>query len=441
MDPVATGSARKNLRIGELLVNSGVISGKQLDEALSAQMRHGGKLAKTLIGLGYLDMQTFIRVVAREAGVGIIDLLNYDVKDECIELVPRDMAVRHEMLPVEKLGHMLTVAMVYPLNTKALYEVENLTGLKARPVMCTPEALWYTIKRHYPQVVEKPEPTPGDEDNLLWLERQFLTASVVGLIRRTESLGRLSGTLETLRDTLRDPQATPRSLVEILGSDPALTARILATANAEAFGFQGRVDTLDLAVRLIGPRESYRIAETAEMWVEDLSDGFNLAQYREDAMFTARATERIMEAMGHGHVAASGTAGLLCDIGRLALAIVAPNHYRKVDPELKGIELIAAEQKYLGISHPEAGYMLTQRWGLPADITEAILFHHEPKRATRARELAAAVGTAHRLADLSGATIDDGRSTFRECLDLLQSANLEFSACVRVISELSHLRG
>lgn len=435
--------ARKNMRMGELLVESGVITRKQLDDALSSQMRHGGKIAKTLISLGYLDIQTFIRFVAREAGVGIIDLLNYDVKGECIDLVPRNMAVEHELLPVEKLGPVLTVAMVCPLNTKALWEVENHTGLKARPVMCTPEALWYSIKRHYPsdKSGDIVEATPSDEDNLLWLERQFLAASVVGLVRRTESLGRMPRTIEQLREALRDPQATPKSLIDIIGQDPVLSARIVGTANGETFGFKGRVDTLDLAIRLLGPREVFRIAESSEIWFDETRDGgFDVKGFRADAIFTARATERIMEAMGHGHIAASGVAGLLCDIGRLALAMVAPNHYKKVDPELKGLDLIASEQRHLGISHPEAGYMLADRWGLPADITEAILFHHEPKRATRAKELAAAVGTAHRLADLAGATIDDGRAAFRDCLDLLQSTGLEFGACARVITELSYLR-
>lgn len=435
--------ARRGMRMGELLVDSGVISRKQLDDALSAQVRQGGKIAKTLISLGYLDLQTFIRFVAREAGVGIIDLLNYDIKQECIELVPREMAIRHELLPVEKLGPLLTVAMVCPLNTKALYEIENHTGLKARPVMCTPEALWYSIKRHYPSGpnADAADLAPSEDDNLLWLERQFLAASVVGLIRRTESLGRMPRTAESLREALRDAGATPRALVEVLDTDPALAARILATANGETFGFKGRVDTLDLAVRLLGPRETFRIAESAEVWFDETNDGgFDIEAFRADALFTARATKRMMEAMGLGHVAASDMAGLLCDIGRLALAMVAPNHYRKVDRELKGVELIAAEQHYLGISHPEAGYMIAERWGLPADICEAILFHHEPKRATRARELAAAVGAANRLADLAGATIDDGRAAFRDCLELLQAAGLEFSACVRVITELSYLR-
>jgi len=429
--------------MGELLVDSGVISRKQLDEALAAQMRHGGKIAKTLISLGYLDLQTFIRFVAREAGVGIIDLLNYEVKSECVELVPRRMAIEHELLPVERLGPVLTVAMVCPLNTKALYEVENHTGLKVRPVMCTPEALWYSLKRHYPNGPQADfiPAKPTDDDNLLWLERQFLAASVVGLVRRTESLGRMPRTPESLRDALRDPNATPRTLIEIIGQDPALTARIVGTANGESFGFKGRVDTIDLAIRLLGPREVYRIADAADAWFDDTREGgYNIEAFRADAVFTARATERIMEAMGHGHVAAAGVAGLLCDIGRLALALVAPNHYQKVDPELRGIDLIAAEQRYLGISHPEAGFMLTDRWGLPADITEAILFHHEPRRATRAKELAAATGAAHRLADLAGATIDDGRATFRDCLELLQTAGLEFRACVQVIDELSRLR-
>ncbi|MCC6798404.1 MAG: HDOD domain-containing protein [Candidatus Hydrogenedentes bacterium] len=431
------------MRIGERLVDSGVISRTQLDDALAAQMRHGGKIAKTLISLGYLDIQTFIRFVAREAGVGMIDLLNYDVKDECIDLLPRNMAVEHELLPVEKLGPVLTVAMVCPLNTKALWEVENHTGLKARPVMCTPEALWYSIKRHYPgeRHTDIKESAPSDDENLLWLERQFLAASVVGLVRRTESLGRMSRTLDRLRETLRDPQASPKSLIDVIGQDPALSARILGVANGETFGFKGRVDTLDLAIRLLGPREVFRMAESTEIWFGEKHDeGFDIEAFRADAMFTSRATERIMEAMGHGHIAASRAAGLLCDIGRLALIMVAPNHYKKIDPDAKGFDLIAAEQRHLGISHPEAGYMLADRWGLPADITEAILFHHEPKRATRAKELAAAVGTAHRLADLAGATIDDGRAAFRDCLDLLQTAGLEFSACVRLITELSHLR-
>ena len=170
--PESAARPRNTMRIGELLVSAGVVTGKQLEDALAAQMRHGGKLAKTLIALGYLDMQTFIRVVAKEAGVGIIDLLHYDVRNECIDLVPREVAVRHELLPVEKIGHMLTVAMVYPLNTRALYEVEDITGLKARPVMCTPEALWYTIKRHYPQAAEAAPASIGEDDNLLWLERQ-----------------------------------------------------------------------------------------------------------------------------------------------------------------------------------------------------------------------------------------------------------------------------
>ena len=52
---VATPSPRKNLRIGELLVESGIVSRKQLEEALTAQMRQGGKIANTLIGLGDRD--------------------------------------------------------------------------------------------------------------------------------------------------------------------------------------------------------------------------------------------------------------------------------------------------------------------------------------------------------------------------------------------------
>lgn len=432
---------RRHLRLGELLLDAGLITERQLQDALNVQFREGGKIARILISLGYLDLRAFLRFMAKEAGVGSIDLMSYEVRSDCVTLVPRDFAERHELLAVEKLGRALTVAMVCPLNHKALYEVENMTGLKARPVMCTPDALWYTIKRHYPDNGSSQVAARAEDDSIQWLERQFLTASVVGLVRRTESLGRLPKTRDALRDAMQDPLTTPKDIMEIVGRDPALAAKVLSAANVESLGFAGRVDTLDLAVRLLGPRETFLIADRADDCAPRSGEsGLVLERYVRDARFCAKATERIAQAMGLDHLSACAAAGLLSDLGRLVLARVAPNHYRKLDPELTNEDLIAAEQKCLGISHSEAGYMLAERWGLPRDISEAILFHHEPKRAARAHQLVAAVSVAQRLASLYGATVEEGRVVFKDCLELLQNGGLSFRVAAEIVSELSRLR-
>ena len=75
------------------------------------------------------------------------------------------------------------------------------------------------------------------------------------------------------------------------------------------------------------------------------------------------------------------SAGLLHDIGRIALAEVAPRHYGRVDRKLIGTELVDAEAKLIGLTHTEAGHQLAKHWGLPDELSEAIRFHHTPSYA------------------------------------------------------------
>jgi len=143
-------SDTKRLRLGELLVKEGFITQAQLDEGLKIQAEHGGKLAEVLMSLGFLDPDTFTRFQSKQPGVASIDLSNYAVPEGIPELVPRQLAFLHELMPIDKLGKHLTVAMACPLNVNAIVVIERLTGLKVRALLCSPEGIRLAHDRYYP---------------------------------------------------------------------------------------------------------------------------------------------------------------------------------------------------------------------------------------------------------------------------------------------------
>ena len=134
-------------RIGELLVDSGLIQKEQLQEGLALQAAKGGKIVETLISLGYLNAEAFVSFLARQPGVASIDLSKYEIPRELIGLIPREMAVKHEIFPIDRLGRLLTVGMVCPLDSATVKDIEERTGLRVKPLLCAPNDIRAAIER------------------------------------------------------------------------------------------------------------------------------------------------------------------------------------------------------------------------------------------------------------------------------------------------------
>jgi HD-like signal output (HDOD) protein len=98
-------------------------------------------------------------------------------------------------------------------------------------------------------------------------------------------------------------------------------------------------------------------------------------------MNTAAAARIIAQACGKGTEGGVFTAGLLHDIGRIALLETVPDLYTNVPSDLYGDELVDTEQKIVGLSHTEAGFELAMHWNLPKAIACPIRYHHHPTRA------------------------------------------------------------
>lgn len=130
------GQAHKLL--GEVLVEGGYISHDQLKEALKVQAEtHAGYLGQILIDLGHLDQHTLATALVKFCKVPYLSLLNYLVDASLLDLVPEEICLEHHVLPIDKMGSNLTLAVVDPLNTAGLDAVRTICpDLRIKPVLC-----------------------------------------------------------------------------------------------------------------------------------------------------------------------------------------------------------------------------------------------------------------------------------------------------------------
>lgn len=135
--------------MGQILVDAGLISAKALENALAEQKKSGKKLVETLSEMGALRLSDFERLMARQPGIASIDLDNYRIPPELIELIPEEFAVRHKIFPIDRLGKLLTVGMACPLDEKTIAELNERTGLRVKPILCSFDDIDACIRRYY----------------------------------------------------------------------------------------------------------------------------------------------------------------------------------------------------------------------------------------------------------------------------------------------------
>lgn len=137
-------------RIGELLLEAGVITAPQLQEALDLQQRSGGRLCYNLIRLGHLSADTLVGFLSDQFGVAAVNLERYRVPEEVLRLLPGEFARRRRIVPLHVLGRALTVALVDPSRAEDIDAVRELTGLDPEPLICPEAALEAALRRFYP---------------------------------------------------------------------------------------------------------------------------------------------------------------------------------------------------------------------------------------------------------------------------------------------------
>jgi type IV pilus assembly protein PilB len=138
-----------SVRLGELLTKASLISQDQLKEALRVQKETGGKLGETLIKLGFVSEEDITECLSQQFGVPSINLQHFEIDPGVIKLIPGDVARKYNILPVNKTGATITIAMADPTNVFAMDDIKFMTGYNVEPVVASELGIKAAIDGYY----------------------------------------------------------------------------------------------------------------------------------------------------------------------------------------------------------------------------------------------------------------------------------------------------
>ena len=124
-------------RLGETLVEAGMITEDQLKEALDSSKESDRRIGEVLVELGYLTETDIYSAVGEQLGVPYVSLSYYSVDSEVIVLIPEQIARQHKIIPLFKVRNSLTLGMENPLNLAVIDQVVRTTGLEVEPAICS----------------------------------------------------------------------------------------------------------------------------------------------------------------------------------------------------------------------------------------------------------------------------------------------------------------
>lgn len=159
-------------RIGEILVDQGYITPKQLEEGLSKQKDMGLPLGKCLVKLGILEEGRLLDVLAAQLDLQHINLENFKFQSNITHMISEEMARSYKVIPLYEKDGALTVAMVDPTNLRSLDHIKFKTGKDVEPVIATEAEILAAIERVYAGGKERLSDLIGkdEEDKDLVLE-------------------------------------------------------------------------------------------------------------------------------------------------------------------------------------------------------------------------------------------------------------------------------
>jgi putative nucleotidyltransferase with HDIG domain len=262
------------------------------------------------------------------------------------------------------------------------------------------------------------------------------------ILAEVDRLPAFPSTAVRLAGLLRDERAGAPEVEKVIRPDPSLSANLLRFANSAYFSPRSRPETVRQAVTLLGVKRTFEVAASAAM--AGLIPA-RLPGYDADArtfwlhcVAVGVLSERLAKLSGSRSPDLLFTAGLLHDVGKLAIATFV---FREASSILartrEGADFAAAEREVLGMDHAEVGARVAASWKLPAPVVWAARWHHHPTEAPADvdRTLVDLVHAADALALSLGLGCDAGEMAWPVDAGVWQRLGLHERGIERVASE------
>lgn len=194
----------------------------------------------------------------------------------------------------------------------------------------------------------------------------------------------------------------------VIKFDQVITAKVLAMSQSPQFARRQSIGSLKDAIVALGDQQLLMVimAACSSRYYSKDTSGYDLSEGElwEHSVATALMTEIVGTHLGHGNLLTAYTAALLHDIGKTVLHFYVKSYFDSILAlvQEKHMRFLEAERQVLGIDHQQIGSLIARRWRLPAEVVNAIAFHHVPMEAKENADLVGLVYVANRMVSALG---------------------------------------
>lgn len=205
---------------------------------------------------------------------------------------------------------------------------------------------------------------------------------------KLDELPTLPAIVYELSRVINDPMSSTTDIEKIMGNDQSMTTKVLKLANSAYYAIPGGVTSLQRAIAYIGYDAVHQLVLSASI-IKALSingpSKFDLNQFWKHSVGVAMAAETIARHVHYRTPSDLFTAGLVHDMGKVAIFFVAPDLFLEaVEHATKtGMSMHEAETELKLPRHTQIGHQLAQRWKLPTQLQAVVMWHHNVDQSTR----------------------------------------------------------
>ncbi|MFH1021305.1 MAG: HDOD domain-containing protein [Pseudomonadota bacterium] len=214
------------------------------------------------------------------------------------------------------------------------------------------------------------------------------------VLREIKGLPTLPGIVAKLGKMAENPDTTTEQMGRVISKDHILASKLLKLVNSAFYGFPQRISSLNSAIILLGFNVIKSLIISASIFeVMEAQD----VELWEHSLGCAVVCNVLARHLGVKDPEEISTAGLIHDIGKVAIKMELPKEYEKITElsQEKKISRLEAEREILGLDHAEVGSWLAKSWNLPNKLVEPIACHHDPQLAKEEQVASAIVHFAN----------------------------------------------
>ncbi len=145
--------SKSKVKLGEMLLDAGLINKNQLAIALTNQREWGGRLGSILVNMGFIKEEKLAQFLSHQLSIPSIDLGSIRIKDNVIKIITKEVAEKYMLMPVASKSsagsYTVLIAMADPLDLGAIDEIQFSTGMKVKAGIAQEGAIWRAIQIYY----------------------------------------------------------------------------------------------------------------------------------------------------------------------------------------------------------------------------------------------------------------------------------------------------